>query len=450
MSAGDGFPRKIVMEEATGTWCGYCVYGIESIKLMQEQYPDNFIAIGLHDGDVMGNVLENYSSITSTFRTYPSGLFNRTETYYPNTYYIQSIIEEYKESAIAKIEASATYNDSEQTSVKVTTNSTFLNSNNAANYKIAYVVVEDQVGPYNQSNYLSGDASIPSTDYIYVWAQRDNPYSMLFNDVARGIYPEADGMTGSVPSVIKKGEAYSYSYTFDLPNNIQNKANIRIVTLLIDNESGEILNADETTIEEGNEEEGEKEVIKISSAGQTTWCSAYDLDFTGVSGLKAYTATGYHRTNGTIWLTRVNEVPAGEGILLIGDEGEYKVPQKATTAYYANLMVGTLEATTINETDGEYTNYYLSNGDYGVGFYKVNGSVALKANRAYLPLKSTVSSTRGFIGFDFDEDLGGTTSIQSSMINVQSSDVYYNLQGQRVNNPGKGLYILNGKKVLIK
>ena len=201
-----------------------------------------------------------------------------------------------------------------------------------------------------------------------------------------------------------------------------------------------------------DEEETTEDVIKITSAGQTTWCSAYDLDFSNVEGLKAYTATGYHRTKGTIWLTRVKEVPAGEGILLIGDEGEYKVPHKSTTAYYANLMVGTLKAITINETDGEYTNYYLSNGDSGVGFYKVNGSVDIKANRAYLPLlKNTVSGTRGFIGMDFDDDEDGTTGIevQSSIFNRQSNDVYYNLQGQRMDNPTKGLYIKNGKKVVV-
>ena len=202
-----------------------------------------------------------------------------------------------------------------------------------------------------------------------------------------------------------------------------------------------------------DEEETAEDVIKITSVGQTTWCSAYDLDFTDIEGLKAYIASGYHRTKGTIWLTRVKEVPAGEGILLIGDEGEYKVPHKSTTAYYANLMVGTLKAITINETDGEYTNYYLSNGASGVGFYKVNGSVDIKANRAYLPLlKNTVSGSRGFIGMDFDDDEDGTTGIevQSSIFNVQSKDVYYNLQGQRVDNPSKGIYIRNGKKVVIK
>ncbi len=190
--------------------------------------------------------------------------------------------------------------------------------------------------------------------------------------------------------------------------------------------------------------------IKITSAGQTTWCSKYDLDFTEEESLKVYTATGYKRSTGTIWLSRVKEVPAGEGILIMGDEGVYKIPHKSTTAYYANLMVGTVVAMTLNETDGEYTNYYLSKGTEGVGFYKVNGSVNLGANRAYLPLKKGTSGNANtrYIGLSFDD---GTTDMRESLNSgSKEPDVYYNLNGQRVDNPGKGLYIHNGKKVIIK
>ena len=189
------------------------------------------------------------------------------------------------------------------------------------------------------------------------------------------------------------------------------------------------------------------DVIKITDAGQSTWCSKYDLDFSGVEGLKAYTATGYDRISGTIWLTRVYQVPANEGIFLMGKAGEYHVPHKSTGTYYANLMVGTLQPITLKETDGEYTNYYLSNGDSGVGFYKVNGSVDLKANRAYLPLlKGTTQAGTRFIGIGFEDD--GTTNLTPAL--SEGEREWYTLQGQRVAKPGKGLYIRNGKKVVIK
>ena len=199
------------------------------------------------------------------------------------------------------------------------------------------------------------------------------------------------------------------------------------------------------------EEDQSNEAIKISGAGQTTYCCDYDLDFKDVEGIKAYTATGYDRISGTIWLTRVFQVPAGEGILIIGNEGEYKVPRKTTGTYYSNLMVGTPTAVTINETEGSYTNYYLSNGTYGVGFYKVNGTQAISAHRAYLPLlKGTTQAGTRFIGVSFGDD-EGTTGINGAIQSEKKSDdAWYTIQGQRVNSPRKGLYIRNGKKVLIK
>ena len=201
----------------------------------------------------------------------------------------------------------------------------------------------------------------------------------------------------------------------------------------------------ESSTEETEETE---EVIKITSAGQTTWCSASDLDFTGVDGLKAYIAPGYNRTTGTIWLMRVFEVPANEGILLIGDPGEYKVPKKSTTTYYENMFVGTLKAITINETEGEYTNYYLSNGTSGVGFYKVDGTQKIGANRAYLPLlKGTTQSGTRFIGIDFGD---GTTSVKEVKSGEVKGEKWFTLQGQRVTKPAKGLYIKNGKKVIVR
>ena len=204
-----------------------------------------------------------------------------------------------------------------------------------------------------------------------------------------------------------------------------------------------------TNIEEEESSETTEDEIKITSAGQTTWCSAYDLDFTDVVGLKAYSATGYDMETGTIWLTRIFKVPANEGILLMGDAGDYKVPHKSTGTYYVNMMKGTLQPITINETEGEYTNYYLSNGDSGVGFYKVNGSVALKANRAYLPLlKGTAQAGTRFIGIGFEDD--GTTNLTPALSKGEGEGEWYNLQGQRVNKPGKGIYIRNGKKVVIK
>jgi len=245
------FPRKIVMEEGTGTWCGWCVRGIETIERLNKQYPDNFIAIGLHTDDEMKNP-ENYTQIVSQFNSFPGSLINRKKSQDPDYPKVVTLIENMKDLADAKISASATYSKSDNSAVTVSTETVFGYSNDFADYRIAYVVLEDHVGPYVQSNYYSG-MGLGNDHYMYEWDQKPGKVKIEFNDVARGIYGGTNGVQGSVPSSVKEGETYHYSYSFNLPKNIQDKKNIRIVTLLIDNNSGEILNADQFKLGDGND-----------------------------------------------------------------------------------------------------------------------------------------------------------------------------------------------------
>ena len=303
-------------------------------------------------------------------------------------------------------------------------------------YEVEYgVTITPELAPTKEGYTFSGWSEIPTTmpakDVTITGSFAINKYKLIYmvDGEEYKTYEVEYGAT-ITPEPIPTKEGYDFSGWSTIPETMPADDVTIIGTFMLVTTDDEII---------------------ITSAGQTTWCSAYDLDFTDIEGLKAYMAEGYNRTTGTIWLMRVFEVPAGEGILLIGDAGDYTIPHKSTTTYYMNMLVGTVTAKTINETDGEYTNYYLSSGDYGVGFYKVNGSVDLKANRAYLPLlKSTVSGSRGFIGIDFDDGEDGTTGISEAQQRVGEQDVWYNLQGQRVDNPSKGLYIRNGKKVIVK
>ena len=223
---------------------------------------------------------------------------------------------------------------------------------------------------------------------------------------------------------------------------------------------------------------GSTETIKVSSAGQVPYYNTASLDFSTLDaqGVKAYTATGYDYTSGTIWLTRVKQVPAETGILIMAPQGEYPVPTASVASVYANMFKGTLTGTTIQTHEtiaGEdYINYYLSSGDAGVGFYRVTKAegVTIGANRCYLPIKNkeaagTRSANSGqnqiafqeadevigiplFRGIDGDED--GTTNLTPALSKGEGEGEWYTLQGQRVAKPGKGLYIRNGKVVVIK
>lgn len=241
------YPRVTVMEEATGTWCGWCVRGIETIQRLNSEYPDNFIAIGIHNSDEMANWV-NYDGVAKRFSSYPNSLINRQEMFDPDYPGARQIVEYLKNSAEAQIKANALFVRSDSSAVKVTTETTFgFSDEGRGDYRIAYVVVEDQVGPYPQNNYYDSSQLSPD-DYMYRWTQLPGRVDILFNDVARAIYSDTDGLKGSIPAIIEEGKVYQYTYGFNLPKNIQNYKNIRIVTLLIDNTTGEIMNAAQTPV----------------------------------------------------------------------------------------------------------------------------------------------------------------------------------------------------------
>ena len=217
-------------------------------------------------------------------------------------------------------------------------------------------------------------------------------------------------------------------------------------------------------------EVGGNQAVTIKSVGKTSYAAPVDLDFTNVQGLKAFTATGYDKSTKTIWLTRVMKVQKGEGVLLKGDEGDYQIPSAAVQSSYMNMFVGNTSGDKIQvqetSADGSMTNFYLK----GDGtFVSVNGYVNLGNNKCYLELPTSmvsVASTRGTeksykfeepeviklpISFrSIDNDGDGTTAIHETMQSLKEDGVYYTLQGQRVEKPGKGIYIKNGKKVVIK
>ena len=216
---------------------------------------------------------------------------------------------------------------------------------------------------------------------------------------------------------------------------------------------------------------GAAQTVKVGSIGKASFAAPVDLDFTNVSGLKAFTATGYDKSTKTIWLTRVMKVQKGEGVLLKGDPDNYEIPSAAVQSSYENMFVGNTSGDEIQvqETseDGSQTNYYLSGKDGS--FVSVNGFAKIGNNKCYLALPTSmvaVSSTRSAedsykfeepevikLSIDF-KSIGsegdGTTSIKEVKSGEVKSDEWYTLQGQRVAKPGKGLYIHNGKKVVIK
>ena len=186
------------------------------------------------------------------------------------------------------------------------------------------------------------------------------------------------------------------------------------------------------------------EGITITSFGAATYVSDNDLDFTNVTDFKVYKATV---TGTTAKFTQVYKVPAGEGVLIEGTAGTYEIPVTIGVEAWADsdneFIRGTGEAVPTDAGDG-FKNYILSTGknDENVGFYYAGGAI-VPTNRAYL--KST-AATESRLVMVFEGEATGIKTIDK----VSESGALYNLNGARVAKPTKGLYIQDGKKVVIK
>ena len=182
--------------------------------------------------------------------------------------------------------------------------------------------------------------------------------------------------------------------------------------------------------------------ITISDAGYATINYPFAVEL--LDGLTAY--TGGTISDNQIVLNAVEGriIPANSPVILAGTAGTYTLTilPENTDAKLASSLQGTLLPQTIEETT---TAYVLAKPVTAteVGFYKLNDTDrTIGANKAYL----TVTAPAGIKAFTFD--FGGTTGIENTEA-VTEAEEYYDLQGRRVMNPTKGIYVTkSGKKVL--
>lgn len=180
--------------------------------------------------------------------------------------------------------------------------------------------------------------------------------------------------------------------------------------------------------------------VNITIAGYATYCSPYALDFSEVEGLKAYVA----KINGSnVTFEEVTTAPAKTGLLLKAAKGEYTVKPIATATATESALVGVLEDTKVSAGI-----FVLMDGEKGVGFYTTKNEFTVGANTAYIPALTTGDNARSFIALNFGDNT--TTAIEGVATVTMESDAVFNLQGQRVNAAKKGLYIVNGKKMILK
>lgn len=233
IEAGKAAKRNIVVEEATGTWCGWCPLGYLLLEDVREQY-DDVVVIAVHDGDSMA--ASSYSGYISQYVSgYPQYLVNRLVQggLYRDAAYNREIFDDYRSiitswPALATLDFEAEVNPAKST-LSITSKTSF-GISGYGNFRLAVVVKEDGVGPYRQTNYLYGKEG---------WGVFSTTYSpsLLYNDVARTI-KTWNGILNSVPSSIEAGELYEYSTDITFGNVKGNECDV--VLMLINSDDGSI------------------------------------------------------------------------------------------------------------------------------------------------------------------------------------------------------------------
>ena len=185
--------------------------------------------------------------------------------------------------------------------------------------------------------------------------------------------------------------------------------------------------------------------VTITSAGWATLYTPYAIDFSTVEGLEAYTATV---SENTVTLSKVNNVPAGTGVVLKGEAKDYNIPVTSNSETEKGSLEGSATEATAYDAFSGYKLYMLKKVGDNVQFVPMT-SGSLAKGKAYLKIAqdNAGSGEAKALSVVFVNEPTGIKSVNSDETKVNG---IYDLQGRRVSQPTKGLYIVNGKKVVIK
>ena len=280
-------PRNIVEEEFTATGCPYCTRGYAGMDALHDKYPDRFIGIAVH-GDVNYSDpmrITDYNTVMSGIGGFPTALLNRINEVDP--YFgsssgtllgIVNDVESYMGPAEAEVVVSPVWNE-DQTVIEVNTNVTFLYNGDTAPYALGYVLLADGLTgtSYNwwQYNGYYGATGLATEPYLNAWTTRGTIVEGMFQDyygnsidacmVQDMVYDHiaikatsvSKGVSGSIKAPIVADQVQTHTTTFNLSNGVksktgdnllQDKSKLKVVALLFNTKTGEIVNAAQSEI----------------------------------------------------------------------------------------------------------------------------------------------------------------------------------------------------------
>lgn len=235
------FMRRVVCEEYTGTWCGWCPRGIVGLELMKEKHPSRFIAVSVHGGDALEidpAADYSYAAFIASCPGAPLCNVNRKFTGDPFADIDRLFAMETATANHIAYKLDAEWN-SDSTGIQLRSVYSSDSDNDDAQYSIAYTITEDSVGGYTQANYYAGGKN----GYMYGWEEKDELTSdFCYNDLARAIFGGYGGKPCAA-TAMTGGTEYVETESIPLPPNVADKRNIHVIGQVIDRKTGYIVNA---------------------------------------------------------------------------------------------------------------------------------------------------------------------------------------------------------------
>lgn len=237
--------NKVVAEELTGSWCGWCVRGIVALDETKKAHPELFIAIAVHGNDFLESPeYTDYIAGLIGSSGYPNSVVNRDRNTAGDPEYIPV---RFEQKASAPIEGYVTLETGGEDGLYEATAKVALNSNGLdGHYRMAYAIVESDVYEEGNSNYVQHNSYAGGANGE-MGGYEDLPEyvpDFHFQDVARGTIGDPSGIEGSLPLRMDAGREYVTTESFTLPETVLNVDNVYIVAMLIDTRSSGIVNAD--------------------------------------------------------------------------------------------------------------------------------------------------------------------------------------------------------------
>lgn len=233
------FQRTVLIEEGTGTWCMWCPRGAYGLELMHEKYGDAIVDVAVHGSDEMMNMPYYVGAMPYFTIGFPGCVLDRKMELIGDPYYdVDSLYNIARvQGAIGKVATTARLVSAQELLVDATVE--FGKTIAEGEYSLSYIIVEDSVTGYEQSNAFGGGTlemggyedlpdPIPAGEYF-------------FANVGRKVYPSFKGdatvLTGGTP----RHTPISVSWSIEMPE-VQRLDQVKVIAVITETATGEVVN----------------------------------------------------------------------------------------------------------------------------------------------------------------------------------------------------------------